>query len=143
MDCLLTAVDASGCSPGIAAAVLALSTCGAGAAYPLGELSFWGRLQREVVAPLEAALRAEEGPGREERAQLAVEVAEALGARPCTHVRCTSLVGASEADQPRGKLCSGCRRLRYCGPACQKADWQAHKAACRELARRAAEAAAA
>ena len=47
-----------------------------------------------------------------------------------------SIAGASEAAEPRGKLCSGCRAVRYCGPACQKADWPAHKAACRELVRR-------
>lgn len=26
--------------------------------------------------------------------------------------------------------CSRCRRVRYCGRACQAADWRAHKASC-------------
>ena len=62
-----------------------------------------------------------------------VEEAEALATRPCAHVCCARIVGASEADAPRGKRCGGCRLVRYCGAACQKADWPAHKAACREL----------
>ena len=28
--------------------------------------------------------------------------------------------------------------MRYCGAACHKADWKAHKAVCRELQRRGA-----
>ncbi len=34
-----------------------------------------------------------------------------------------------------GKLkeCSTCRSVRYCGRACQKADWPAHKATCKRL----------
>jgi hypothetical protein len=31
------------------------------------------------------------------------------------------------------QLCSGCCAVRYCSPACQKADWKAHRAACRAL----------
>ena len=106
--------------------------------------AFWGRLRVEVVEPLvlelEAQATAEEGdPARQ--AQLAVDVAEALATRPCAHPACTSIAGPSEAAEPRGKLCSGCRAVRYCGPGCQKADWRAHKAACRELqARQAARA---
>jgi hypothetical protein len=29
------------------------------------------------------------------------------------------------------QLCSGCHAVRYCSPACQHADWKAHKAVCR------------
>ena len=102
----------------------------------MGSPAFWGRLRVEVVEPLvlelEAQATAEEGdPARQ--AQLAVDVAEALATRPCAHPACTSIAGPSEAAEPRGKLCSGCRAVRYCGPGCQKADWRAHKAACREL----------
>ena len=88
-----------------------------------------------IVLSLEEKAAEEEGDAAR-RAQLAVDVAEALGTRPCAHVCCTTIAGAREADAPRGKLCSGCRVVRYCGPACQKADWPAHKAACRELQRR-------
>ena len=103
--------------------------------------SFWLRLRLEVVEPLEGLVQKQaeheeaEGSAAKQLA-LAVDVAQALATRPCAHVRCTTLLGASEADEPRGKLCSGCRAVRYCGAACQKADWRAHKAACRELARR-------
>ena len=71
-----------------------------------------------------------------QRAQQAVEAAEALATRACAHPASTTVVGASEAAAPRGKLCSGCRLVRYCGAACQKADWPAHRAACREVASR-------
>ena len=101
--------------------------------------AFWERLRAEVLDPL--ALRLKEEAAAEEadpskQAQLAVDTAEALATRPCAHVCCTTIVGAREAESPRGKLCSGCRVVRYCGAACQKADWRAHKAACRELQRR-------
>ena len=80
------------------------------------------------------------GVGEEEdqaaQVQLAVDVAEALATRPCAHPACTTADGPSEASMRRGRQCSGCRLARYCGAACQKADWRAHKAACRELARR-------
>ena len=111
------------------------SLCLGDGSLPLGDPAFWQRLQSEVAEPLAAALAedTEKTPARQ--AQLAVEAAEALATRPCAHACCTSIAGPSEAATPRGKLCSGCRRVRYCGPRCQKADWQAHKAACRELAR--------
>ena len=138
MTCIATATWAFG-SPELLDALEALSVGGDGMEYLRGDPSLWEGVERDVLAPLEAALRAEDIMGSAGRAQLAVEVAEALATRPCAHVRCTQLVGASEADTPRGKLCSGCRGVRYCGPACQKADWRAHKAACRELQRRRAE----
>ena len=28
--------------------------------------------------------------------------------------------------------CGGCRRAHYCDAACQKRDWRAHKAACKQ-----------
>ena len=113
---------------------------GSGAAPPipsldsLGSQEYWRRC-REAVAPL-AAAPAEVGGGAAEAAQLAVDVAEALATRPCANPGCATIVGPSEAAAPRGKRCSGCRLVRYCGQACQLADWGAHKAACRELARR-------
>ena len=53
--------------------------------------------------------------------------------RACSHPNCTTIVGCSEASALGGKRCAGCRLVRYCGRACQVADWKAHKAACREL----------
>ena len=29
-------------------------------------------------------------------------------------------------------MCGACRGVRYCGPECQKRDWRAHKAACKQ-----------
>jgi len=31
-------------------------------------------------------------------------------------------------------MCSSCQRVAYCGPACQRTHWKAHKVACREAA---------
>jgi hypothetical protein len=38
----------------------------------------------------------------------------------------------ARAGQPgvRLQVCSRCKRVRYCGPQCQRAHWQAHKAQC-------------
>ncbi|KAK6001901.1 hypothetical protein QM012_002391 [Aureobasidium pullulans] len=30
-----------------------------------------------------------------------------------------------------GKLCAGCKNIRYCGVECQQADWKVHKLLCR------------
>lgn len=40
----------------------------------------------------------------------------------CCNAFCTNLTGASEASLPT-KLCSGCRRVRYCSVQCQKSGW--------------------
>lgn len=40
----------------------------------------------------------------------------------CSHLRCTSLAGVSEAAL-HTQLCSGCRRVRYCSRECQRAAW--------------------
>ena len=38
----------------------------------------------------------------------------------------------ARAGQPgvRLQMCSRCKRVRYCGPQCQRAHWRAHKARC-------------
>ena len=102
----------------------------------ISERPYWARLQAELIQPLEAQLRAAEPDEAGEQLQQAVAAAEALATRPCAHPGCATIVGPSEAAAPRGKRCGGCRLVRYCGPACQKADWKGHKAACRELQRR-------
>lgn len=50
--------------------------------------------------------------------------------RPCAHVRCTTLRGAGERAL-KGRLCSGCRKARFCGDACARAGWRQHKEACK------------
>ena len=105
----------------------------------ISRASFWRRLRAEITEPLAQALAdsaAAEGEDGAKRLQVAVDAAQALATRACARVGCTTIAGVSEAAISRGKRCSGCRLVRYCGPACQKADWPAHKAACRELASR-------
>lgn len=40
----------------------------------------------------------------------------------CSHLRCTNMAGTRERALPT-LLCSGCRRVRYCCVACQRAAW--------------------
>lgn len=55
--------------------------------------------------------------------------AKALSHLPCGNLKCTKVVCPWEIQ--KRKLCTGCRTLRYCSEACQLADWQDHKQACR------------
>lgn len=50
----------------------------------------------------------------------------------CGHARCRNTSGFSEAILPV-QLCSGCRRVRYCSTACQRAAWVegGHREVCR------------
>jgi TPR repeat protein len=43
---------------------------------------------------------------------------------------CGKAFEGEDAHTTRGR-CGGCRRLRYCGVACQKSDWPAHKPQCK------------
>lgn len=101
---------------------------------------YWQCLRTQVVLPLRAALDAAAAADEASASHAlvrAVSVAEALATRlSCAFAGCTTVRGASEGSAPRGKRCGGCRLARYCCPPCQKADWPAHKAACRELQRR-------
>ena len=122
-----------------AAAALGIEQIAGSSVHSLVVPAFWARVQAELVEPLVLELEAEDAAAEGDaakQAQLAVDTAEALATRPCAHPCCASIVGAHEAETPRGKRCGGCRLARYCCPACQKADWPAHKAACRELQRR-------
>ena len=101
--------------------------------------AFWERVREEVVEPLTQQLEEEDAAAEGDAArqtQLAVDIVKALATRPCAHPCCATIVGPRVADTPRGQQCSGCQRARYCGAACQKADWPAHRTACRELRRR-------
>jgi len=31
------------------------------------------------------------------------------------------------------KVCQGCKAARYCGPACARLHWKAHKKECRRI----------
>jgi hypothetical protein len=50
-------------------------------------------------------------------------------------VRACANCGVTTKVMEQGKLmeCSSCRSVRYCGRACQKADWPAHKPTCKRL----------
>jgi hypothetical protein len=66
--------------------------------------------------------------------QLLLRAEEALATRACANPACTGCMSSSEAGMPQGKRCRGCRTVRFCGAACQAADWARHKRACRLLA---------
>ena len=59
----------------------------------------------------------------------AVGPAAAAEARPAC-ANCGKTRRWDKADKPLSK-CSRCWSVAYCGAACQKAHWKAHKAACR------------
>ena len=52
---------------------------------------------------------------------------------------CGVLVAATDG----AGMCGGCRNTVYCSAACQKADWNEHKASCKEIQRQRAKAASA
>ncbi|KXZ47909.1 hypothetical protein GPECTOR_32g522 [Gonium pectorale] len=84
--------------------------------------------------------------GRDAEAAVAVAVPTALPAplpveaaalatrqlRVCANPLCANSGRAAEADLVL-KQCAGCRAVRYCGAACQRAHWSEHRALCAEL----------
>jgi hypothetical protein len=61
-----------------------------------------------------------------------LERARALALRSCANLACTRLEpGGEEAAWLASKRCGGCRLVRYCGAACCKADWRAHRGVCK------------
>jgi hypothetical protein len=65
-------------------------------------------------------------------ADLVLRRARALALRSCANPHCANLAGATEAAL-RGRRCGGCGAVRYCSEACCRADWRAHRRACRLL----------
>ena len=55
----------------------------------------------------------------------------AQGAKPS--LRACSNCGKLEGAKGDHKTCSGCKSVAYCGSACQKEHWSAHKADCKRL----------
>ncbi|PRW33262.1 hypothetical protein C2E21_7845 [Chlorella sorokiniana] len=88
--------------------------------------------------PLLAALQAEERrhaeqlQGPEQRDALALRIERAKALRPCASLACPHLAAK---PQLRGKVCSGCRTVRYCCAEDQAQDWRqgGHRAARRLL----------
>lgn len=88
--------------------------------------------ERELLAGL-AVVAGQEMGNMEEGA---LRIAEGLAELRCANLTCPHLPGQ------RGRLCSGCKLVRFCCPECSKQAWPTHKLACRLLAARRAEAAA-
>jgi hypothetical protein len=62
-------------------------------------------------------------------------VSRRVGPSPGRRVWACAECGITANMLDSGKLreCSGCGTVRYCGKACQKAHWPAHKPACKRL----------
>jgi hypothetical protein len=93
-----------------------------------GQLAGAAEAAAQAVAPAGAGAQ----HAASDSAELAVRRARALALRSCANPRCSNLGGASEAAL-RGRKCGGCHVVRYCGEACCRADWQAHRRACKLL----------
>ena len=72
-------------------------------------------------------------------AMLPTRMPAALPVRPPAPPTCHGCGGAPTSGCVL-KRCAGCRAVRYCAAACQKAHWPQHKAACKALAAAAGEA---
>jgi hypothetical protein len=112
-------------------ALRAASLAGAGR----GPVARLAAMQPEFLPLLETAYQAaaaeERADGALQRARR-LEAARALGTLRCGNLRCTAVV-VPGLPEPKRKICSGCRTVRYCTAACQKADWKEHKAARKEF----------
>ena len=104
--------------------------------------ALWEELRTGVVDELEAgraASAAAAGPehAAAEALAAAVEGTQALGALQCANPACTMIfpVAGAGVKEASRKRCSSCLLVKYCGAACQRAHWRAHKAPCRELLR--------
>ena len=83
----------------------------------------------QMIQVMEKLLKAvESAPKAEELdAKNATARAMLLGSLPCSYLACKTV------DPQPGKLCSGCRVVRYCGARDQKNDWKVHKIACKAI----------
>lgn len=125
------AADASvaGSSSGRSGAVPAAASTAAAGQAPSSSAGAGGSV---VGAPGSAAAAAAAGPSSAAAATTAgSSSAAAAGGSASQPKRCANC-GATE-----GKLlkCKGCRAVYFCSADCQKANWQSHKAACKEVQR--------
>jgi hypothetical protein len=82
------------------------------------------------------ARRVRASPGRRHvGASPGRHVGPSPGRRSGSRVWACAGCGVTAEGLGKGRLqeCSGCRSVRYCGRTCQKADWPAHKPACKRL----------
>lgn len=85
----------------------------------------------QIVAGARTKIEAEQADSalqQERRLQRAL----ALGTRRCANLGCITVVPMG-FPPPKAKVCSACRRARYCSAECQRADWRQHRAVCKEL----------
>jgi hypothetical protein len=105
---------------------------------PVGKLAASCAAMAGMLASAHGAARAQQRlQATTQELQAAAAGAElvlrrARGLRSCANPRCVNLAGASEAAL-RGRRCGGCGAVRYCSEACCRADWRAHRRACRLL----------
>jgi hypothetical protein len=108
------------------------------AAMTLAELTAalaWAGEREEGGGPCQCTncrVAAEAAAPAAKRDEMAVRCARALALRSCANTRCTNMRGPSEGTL-RGRRCGGCGVVRYCNEACSRADWRAHRRACRLL----------
>ena len=112
------------------------------AAPPLKTLfasGHWKEAQRTLLQPLAAACYGPEGrrwlnDRLPTQGAAHTAIARMLTTRACANSRCTDLLGASEAQQPRGRRCGGGCGARYCSEACRDEAWASHAPTCLRLA---------
>jgi radical SAM protein with 4Fe4S-binding SPASM domain len=83
-------------------------------------------------ARLQALVAATAGRAADDVLDVAAYTAPAVGTveRGPACANCGKTRRWDKADKPLSK-CARCKAVAYCGAACQKAHWKAHKAACR------------
>jgi hypothetical protein len=74
------------------------------------------------------------GPQGERNPRVSASPGRRAGDKVRECAQCKITAGLLEASgNSKLKDCSGCKTVRYCGKACQKAHWPAHKATCRRM----------
>jgi ankyrin repeat protein len=84
---------------------------------------------REVARVL---LEAQRGNRNTERPQPTPATTSAVAVHVCGNPLCS--LSSRPEDEVRMKLCSGCRKIRYCSVDCSRAHWKEHKGACKAAA---------
>ena len=73
---------------------------------------------------------ASSGASNCEEAVKVTECNSASRGRVTARDRFKTCAGCSQEIKDRIQLCAGCKKVAYCNPACQKANWKIHKKTC-------------